>query len=652
MLIQLETQYAKPKPRSVFYSYSHKDEDLRDELDTHLKLLKREGFISTWYDRKIPPGDEWDHVINENLNTAEVILFLVSQHFLASEYCRDIEMRRAMERYEKHEAIVIPIILKPCVWTSESFAKLQALPKNCRPLVEWPDAGFARVSEELRTMMVDLIYPRLPGEKNEGQHGQWVMKLKGRPGVDSQTRAQRVVAHLREFTEDFSINLMATSTTQVADGEKMNLGLMLILSGTPEAFSKVSTAQQEGRLAHAVDKDIISFYVMYGATVQGSSSVGDSIDLSNIEDEDLVLRPGRKIQSAKLIGLVLPESVEDEGLRFVIDKGDSALRNEDVNAQLADYFYTSLVLRNEFQWVNLSAYESDHMLPPELSGTLMGRNLLSQDCMLKQLTASFMHPDSPIGRKYWDAVYAEARRRFGTSEVPVRSFQKVWIKAVKANVYYGTKSTDTFMKELTVMFPPNATFAFLVGFALDVECEEDLVAKRYGDGANCDPNGIDFALDLFRKIVLPKLREEVNEGEYFSETRKIYSAEILATWLKKNQHEIKNEKVRKLVNSGDTTNRVVIRSVTPLATEKHASQESAVRMKDETRVVEHATPNASAFKVPENVEFYEQYVRLFKNGVFRCARSEAGDTPDEHVIRVYFSGAIDFRKLPDIIRCI
>src|SRR5271165_259640 len=154
MLIQLETQYAKPKPRSVFYSYSHKDEDLRDHLDTHLTLLKREGFISTWHDRKITPGDEFDHVINESLNTSDVILFLVSPHFLASQYCRDIEIRRAMERYENREAIVIPIILKPCVWTSEAFAKLQVLPKNCRPLVEWPDTGFARVAEDLRTMMV------------------------------------------------------------------------------------------------------------------------------------------------------------------------------------------------------------------------------------------------------------------------------------------------------------------------------------------------------------------------------------------------------------------------------------------------------------------------------------------------------------------
>jgi len=349
MLIQLETQYAKPKPRSVFYSYSHKDEDLRDELDTHLKLLKREGFISTWYDRGIPPGDEWDHVINKNLNTAEVILFLVSQNFLASEYCRDIEMRRAMERYEKHEAIVIPIILKPCVWTSEPFAKLQALPKNCRPLVEWPDTGFARVSEELRTMMVSLIYPRLLGDGSEGQHGNWIMKLKGRPDVDNEMRAQHVVSKIREFTEDYSIKLLATSTTQVADGEKTNLGLMLILSGTPEAFTKLSTAQEEGHLAEVVGEEGISFYVVRGATVQGSSSVGESIDLSSIEDEDLVLRPGRKLGGATLKGLILPES-ESEGPRFITYMGKLGFQDEDAKRadyqQLSDYFKTCLVSCN------------------------------------------------------------------------------------------------------------------------------------------------------------------------------------------------------------------------------------------------------------------------------------------------------------------
>ena len=181
MLIQLESQSSKPKPRSVFYSYSHKDEEFRNELDTHLKLLKQDGFISTWHDRKIKPGDEWDHVINDNLNTADVILFLVSHNFLASQYCKDIEVKRAMERSKKQEAILIPIIIKPCVWTSQEFAKLQVLPKNCKPLAEWPDSGFAQVAEELRVMLVDMLYPQKPTEATGGQHGNWILKLRSRP---------------------------------------------------------------------------------------------------------------------------------------------------------------------------------------------------------------------------------------------------------------------------------------------------------------------------------------------------------------------------------------------------------------------------------------------------------------------------------------
>jgi hypothetical protein len=459
------------------------DEELRDELDTHLKLLKREGFISTWHDRKIPPGGEWDHIINENLNTAEVILFLVSQNFLASQYCRDIEMRRAMERHEKREAIVIPIILKPCVWTAEAFAKLQALPKNCRPLVEWPDTGFARVSEELRAMMVELIYPRLPSDKNEGQHGNWIMKLRNRPEVDDRTRAQHVVSRLREFTEDFSINLLATASTQIADGEKKNLGLMLILSGTPEAFAILSASQRDGHLNAAVNEDVISLYVVYGATVQGFSSVGDAIDPSRIEDENLVLRPGRKVRPAILNGLILPQNA-GENVQFIINRGDTSLNDEESKRsdyqQLSDYFYTGLVVKDDFQWVNLSAYESDRMLPPELSGTEMGRNLLSQDCMLKRLTASFMHPDSPVGREYWDAVYAEARHLFGTSKLPFRSFQKVTILPIDALIY-EPEDAESIPKSFSITVPANASFAYLIKNELGVICEEDLVAKIHSD---------------------------------------------------------------------------------------------------------------------------------------------------------------------------
>ncbi|MDZ8236553.1 MAG: toll/interleukin-1 receptor domain-containing protein [Nostoc sp. ChiQUE01a] len=80
----------------VFFSYSHADEPLKDELVKHLGILKRQGIISTWDDRQIPPGGEWNQLINENLNAADIILLLVSADFIHSEYCWDVEVSTAI----------------------------------------------------------------------------------------------------------------------------------------------------------------------------------------------------------------------------------------------------------------------------------------------------------------------------------------------------------------------------------------------------------------------------------------------------------------------------------------------------------------------------------------------------------------------------
>src|SRR5262249_20734840 len=114
-------------PTSLFYSYSHKDEALRKKLETHLSLLRDQGVIRDWHDRRIEAGTECDGIINENLDRAGMILLLVSADFLASRYCRDVEVARAMERHEAGTARVIPIILRPVDWHSAPFGKLQAL---------------------------------------------------------------------------------------------------------------------------------------------------------------------------------------------------------------------------------------------------------------------------------------------------------------------------------------------------------------------------------------------------------------------------------------------------------------------------------------------------------------------------------------------
>jgi hypothetical protein len=126
-------------PVELFFSYSHKDEELRRQLEVHLTVLERLGLITGWHDRKITAGVEWENALDTHLNTAKIILLLISADFIASDYCYGIEMQRAFERHRAGEAYVIPIILRPCDWEETSFAKFQALPKDGRPVTSWGD---------------------------------------------------------------------------------------------------------------------------------------------------------------------------------------------------------------------------------------------------------------------------------------------------------------------------------------------------------------------------------------------------------------------------------------------------------------------------------------------------------------------------------
>lgn len=124
---------------SLFFSYSHADEELRDQLEQQLAILKRQKVISVWHDRRIIAGSEIDHSIDAQLEAADIILLLVSPAFLASDYCYDREMTRAMERHHAGEARVIPVILRPCAWHDAPFGKLLATPTDGKPVTLSPD---------------------------------------------------------------------------------------------------------------------------------------------------------------------------------------------------------------------------------------------------------------------------------------------------------------------------------------------------------------------------------------------------------------------------------------------------------------------------------------------------------------------------------
>jgi hypothetical protein len=156
-----QTQQADPQPTPtirLFYSYSHKDEEFREELETHLSLLRRQGIIQEWHDRQIGAGQEWADAIDENLEAANVVLLLISADFLASHYSYDKEMKRALEKHEAGEACVIPIIVRPVDWAGASFGKLQALPKNAKAVTSWSnrDEAWVDVARGIRKAVEEL----------------------------------------------------------------------------------------------------------------------------------------------------------------------------------------------------------------------------------------------------------------------------------------------------------------------------------------------------------------------------------------------------------------------------------------------------------------------------------------------------------------
>ena len=146
------------KSVEVFYSYALEDTLFQKELEKHLSILKRQKLITAWQYHEITAGSESAQEIHTHLNSAQIILLLVSSDFLASDYCYEIEMQRALERHKAGEACVIPIILRPVDWKDAPFGKLEPLPKGGKPITSWQgrhgrDQAFLDVTLGIRKVL-------------------------------------------------------------------------------------------------------------------------------------------------------------------------------------------------------------------------------------------------------------------------------------------------------------------------------------------------------------------------------------------------------------------------------------------------------------------------------------------------------------------
>ncbi len=290
----------------------------------------------------------------------------------------------------------------------------------------------------------------------------------------------------------------------------------------------------------------------------------------------------------------------DNPLRFdfIVDTGDSGLNGDPLTEKsnrLIKYFLAALTVPEEDFWVNLSPYEADRIIPEEFGITEMGRDLLAQDYILKQVTASLMYPEDELGEEFWARVHEEAYEKYGTTDIPVDTFNKVWIVPEKAVVYQNAE-THT---------------AFVVESRLKVMLEEDYVAMEYSNRRGLihqtqDKGMINHApTKIIREILLPAIEQEVNEGTNFAPLRQIYHSLILATWYKQNLRE---SILGKLYIGKNKVGGVDI---------------------DDKQTKE---------------KIYTQYLAAFKQGVHDYIKEDYDPITEQIIPRKYFSGGATFIK--------
>jgi D-3-phosphoglycerate dehydrogenase len=275
--------------------------------------------------------------------------------------------------------------------------------------------------------------------------------------------------------------------------------------------------------------------------------------------------------------------------QFIVDTGkgpQDTVSIKDQANQLVKYFLAGLTIPEGDLWVNLSPYEKNRMVPAALGQTDLGRDLLAQDYILKQLTASLIYPEKDLGKEFWSRVNAKAQQQFGTTNIPVNTFNKVWILPDQAQVFERGAS------------------AYVTKATLKVMLDEDYLARQKHQQTQASS----ISSQIIREIVIPEVTKEVNTGKNFAPLRQIYQALILAKWYKEN---IQNGLLDAIY-----TNKNKVAGV-----------------------------NLNDSSVKEQI--YNRYLQAYKKGVFNFIKEDS--SPDGQTIpRKYFSGGV--HPIPDHVR--
>lgn len=307
---------------------------------------------------------------------------------------------------------------------------------------------------------------------------------------------------------------------------------------------------------------------------------------------------------------------------FIVDKGDAALQDQAFKNEaekLIKYFLASLTIPEKDFWVNLSPYEKDRIVPSALSQTDMGIDLLAQDYILKQITASLVYPENDLGKKFWARVYKQAYEQYGKTDIPIDTFNKVWIVPQKAVVY------------------ANGDKVFVTEAKLKVMLESDFVAQQQSRSpeliAHSKTNELstmnhELTSDIVRDIVLPELEKEVNEGKNFSQLRQIYQVVILAAWFKEN---LKNSVLNKVY-----VDKRKVKGLELNGESSFVNRESETSLRDTIHDPRFTSGSSQINPIAQSI--YIRYLEAFKKGVCNFIKVEYDKNEKRSIPRKYFSG--------------
>lgn len=130
-------------PITLFYSYVDEDKIYQQELEKRLIVLRRQGLITDWHARRIDVGMIKQQEIDIHIQSANIILLLISPDYLASDYYFGYEMQLALIRHANKEILIVPVILRPCEWDETPLVNFSVLPTDCKPISQWRDRDHA-----------------------------------------------------------------------------------------------------------------------------------------------------------------------------------------------------------------------------------------------------------------------------------------------------------------------------------------------------------------------------------------------------------------------------------------------------------------------------------------------------------------------------